>query len=408
MNTNQILCPNCGSSISVEEILQHQIEDKIKKEFAAKQSANLNELKKREEEMKERELQFELKKKQENEIFMKRLEEEKNKIKEEETIKAKNQSQVELEAVKKMLASQQEENQKLQKLQIDLLNKDQELINLKAQNELEIQKKLIEQRDQLFLEVRKKADEENQVKNAMLAKQIEDQHKLIEEMKRKAEQGSMQMQGEVQELALESILKNAFPYDHIEEVKKGVLGADCIQTVNNEFNMACGQIIFESKNTKEFSKSWIEKLKSDMRSQGADIAVLVTKTMPVDMDRFGVRDGIWICGFQEVKSLVTALRFNLISVSHALQSQENKGDKMQMLYAFLTSNEFKQQIEAIVEGFTAMQQGINKEKLQMEKIWKEREKQIDKVLMNTTHFYGAVKGIAGNAIGNIPALELGE
>ncbi len=224
-------------------------------------------------------------------------------------------------------------------------------------------------------------------------------------MQRKAEQGSMQLQGEVLELALEELLKNTFPFDEIEEVGKGVKGADCIQHVRNALAQPCGKIIYESKRTKAFTNEWIDKLKSDMRATQADIAVIVTEVLPKDMDHFGMKDGVWICRFVDLKALAFLLRDSLIKIHSALATQDNKGDKMQLLYNYLTGNEFKQQIEAIVEGFVFLRESLIKEKLQMEKIWKEREKQLDKVLLNTTHFYGSVKGIAGNAVGDIKLLE---
>ena len=167
----------------------------------------------------------------------------------------------------------------------------------------------------------------------------------------------------------------------------------------------CGKIIYESKRTKAFTNEWIEKLKRDMRAQQADIAVIVTETLPKDMDSFGFKDGVWICRFTDVKPLAFLLRDSLLKIHIALISQENKGEKMQMLYNYLTANEFRQNIEAVVEGFLALKDGITREKIQMEKIWKEREKQLDKVLLNTTQFYGSIKGIAGNAVGDLKMLE---
>jgi hypothetical protein len=178
-----------------------------------------------------------------------------------------------------------------------------------------------------------------------------------------------------------------------------------VQVVRNNLAHTCGKIIYESKRTKAFTAEWIEKLKNDMRAQQADIAVIVTEVLPKDMDSFGFKDGVWICKFSDVKPLSFLLRDTLIKIQTALVSQENKGDKMQMLYNFLTGNEFKQNIEAVMEGFIALKDGITKEKIQMEKIWKEREKQLEKVLINTTQFYGSMKGIAGNAIGDLKMLE---
>jgi len=248
---------------------------------------------------------------------------------------------------------------------------------------------------------------EMQMRYKELEKQLDDQRKLTEEMKRKQEQGSMQLQGEVQELLLEELLQEHFPYDTIGEVGKGVEGADCIQTVRNSIGVECGKIIFESKRTKSWNNVWIDKLKADMRSRGADVAVLVTQVYPKDFKCFGQRDGVWICSFQEVAALTSALRHTIIRISETLKAEENKGEKMQMLYSYLTGIEFRQQMETIVEGFLAMKNSISRERLQMEKLWKEREKQLERVLLSTSGLYGSIKGIAGASVGSISLLEDG-
>jgi hypothetical protein len=228
---------------------------------------------------------------------------------------------------------------------------------------------------------------------------------MAEVMRRKMEQGSMQLQGEVLEVALEELLRATFPFDTIEEVAKGVKGADCVQLVQNNIGQLCGKIIYESKRTKAFTNEWIEKLKRDMRAQQADVAVIVTEVLPRDMDAFGFKEGVWICRFTDVKPLAFILRDQLIKIYGAVATQENKGDKMQLLYNYLTGVEFRQNIEAVMEGFLSLKDGITREKMQMEKIWKEREKQLDKVLLNTTQFYGSIKGIAGSAVGDLKMLE---
>ena len=215
----------------------------------------------------------------------------------------------------------------------------------------------------------------------------------------------MQLQGEAQELLLEEMLKEYFPFDLIEEVGKGVEGADCMQIVRNSSGRECGKIIYESKRTKTWSNTWIEKLKTDKRNRSADVAILVSQTFPKDMERFGEKEGVWICNFTEALDVAALVRNGIMKVFEAQKSQENKGDKMQLLYDYLTGNEFRGQMEAIVEGFMAMKLGIEKEKVQMAKLWKEREKQLEKVLINTSEMYGSVKGIAGASVGDIPLLE---
>ena len=205
----------------------------------------------------------------------------------------------------------------------------------------------------------------------------------------------MQLQGEVQELALEELLRSSFPFDLVSEVGKGVRGADCIQTVRNNLGQECGKIIYESKRTKEFSVEWIEKLKADMRSQGADVAVIVTQAKPKDLDGFGEKDGVWICGFNDVKALAIVLRDLIIKVYTATKNHENKGDKMTLLYNYLTGTEFSEQWKAIREAFMSMRTTIQRERDMMEKLWKAREKQLEKVLLNAAHVKGSIEGIAG-------------
>jgi hypothetical protein len=229
-----------------------------------------------------------------------------------------------------------------------------------------------------------------------MEKQLEDQKKLVDEMKRRAEQGSMQLQGEAQELILEEQLRSYFPFDVISEVGKGVRGADCVQTVRNQFGQECGRIIYESKRTKDFSPEWIEKLKKDMRAMGVDVAVIVTQCYPRGMDCFGEKDGVWICSFDEVKAVSYILRDGVIKLANLAKSQDNKGDKMHLLYDYLTSSEFSEQWKAIREGYMSMRISIQKERDAMEKMWKAREKQLEKVLLNAAHIKGSIEGIAGN------------
>ena len=278
--------------------------------------------------------------------------------------------------------------------------------------DITLQKKLLEEREKLKISLFKEEaerinlkEQEFQLQLRELQKQLDDQKKLAEEMKRKAEQRSMQLQGEVQELALEEMLRSAFPFDIISEIGKGVKGADCVQTVRNNLGQECGKIIYESKRTNAFSIEWIEKLKTDMRNLSADIAVIVTKTMPRDMDCFGIKDGVWICTFSDAKALSAVLRDGIIKIYSTVKSNENKGDKMHLLYNYLTSNEFTEQWKAIREGFLSMKMSIQKERDAMEKLWKIREKQLEKVLVSAAQIRGSIEGIAGADTVDLNLLE---
>ncbi len=311
-------------------------------------------------------------------------------------------------ALQQELNDKSEQLKELNRAKADIERLKREKDELKEAVELDLQRKMNEQLQTERERIKKLEEDKNELKLRELQKQLDDQKKLTEEMKRKQEQGSMQLQGEVQELAIEEWLAMQFPLDSIEEVKKGARGGDCIQVVNTHNRVDCGKIYYESKRTKDFQPSWIEKFKADMREKGADVGVLVTDAMPAGFERMGIKDGVWICSYEEFKGLCGVLRETVIQIGLAVASQENKGDKMHMLYDFLTSNTFRMQVEAIVEGFSSMRNELEREKRAMQRIWKEREKQIDKVVANTIDMYGSIRGIAGSAIQPVKALELPE
>jgi hypothetical protein len=361
---------------------------------------------------------FEEKRKKENELFQQRLQAEKQKLETEINQQLRKSIAADFENQLRLLQQSAKDNEeKLRSARLkemEYLQKEEALKMKEQEIELEAKRAMQKERERLSDEIRKMEAQKNeareheyQLKLKELEKQLDDQRKLADEMKRKAEQGSMQLQGEVQELLLEEILKDHFPFDGIGEVGKGVEGADCIQMVRNHLGQDCGKIIFESKRTKSFNNGWIEKLKADMRNKQADVAILVTQAYPKEMTCFGEKDGVWICSFSEVLALTNALRHTIIRIAETKKAEENKGEKMQMLYGYLTGIEFRQQIETIVEGFLSMKNSISKERIQMEKIWKEREKQLERVLLSTSGMYGSIKGIAGASIGNIPLLEDG-
>jgi hypothetical protein len=359
---------------------------------------------------------FEEKKKNENQLFMQKIQQERQKIETEVQEQMRRSIAADFENKLKMLEQNKADTEEKLKLsrqkELEFLQKEQQLKNKEEELELSLQKKLQEARASLAEEIRQQEHQKNDLKETAyqmklqeMQKQLEDQKKLAEEMRRKAEQGSMQMQGEVQELLLEKMLRESFPFDAVEEVGKGVEGADCIQVVRNHTGKECGRIIYESKRTKGWNNNWVDKLKSDMRNRGADVAILVTQTFPRDMERFGEKDGVWICNFQEVISIAALMRSGIMNMYEIQKSQENKGDKMQMLYDYMTGVEFRGQIASIAEGFKSLRDNITRERMQMEKIWKEREKVLEKVLLSTSGLYGSVKGIAGASLGDVPLLD---
>lgn len=418
MPTN-IKCPACATEFDVQDVLSADVEQKIKLQYEKQLQQSLSQINSEKKKLEEDRLNFEDKRKKENELFQQKLQQEKQKMESEmqqqirKSITEDFDNQIRM--MKQNLKDNEEKLKTARQKELEFLMKEQELKTREQEIEIHIQKKMLEERNLLTQQIRREEhdrtqirDTEYQLKLKELEKQLEDQRRLAEEMKRKAEQGSMQLQGEAQELLLEEILKDHFPFDNITEVGKGVEGADCIQTVRNHLGTDCGKIIFESKRTRTFNNSWIEKLKTDMRNKQANVAILVTQVYPKDMSCFGERDGIWICSFSEVVAVTHALRHTIISIADTKKAEENKGEKMQMLYSYLTGVEFRQQIETIVEGFLSMKNSISRERIQMEKLWKEREKQLEKVLFSTSGLYGSIKGIAGSSIGYIPLLEDGE
>ena len=408
--SSTIQCPNCGTAIDVNDLLKHQIEETLRKEFQSKAAMQEKELALKNEQFEKAKAEFEAKKRQENELFAERLEREKKQAERDiaERLKQKleEENQERIALMNKELAEKSEKLRELNKMEAEIAKLNREKLEMKEAIEAQLQRQLNDQLIQEKEKIRKLEEEKNELKVKELLKQLEDQKKLTEEMKRKQEQGSMQMQGEVQELAIEEFIMQNFPLDTLEEIKKGATGADCLQIVNTREVQNCGTIYYESKRTKAFQPAWIEKFKNDIRTKKANIGVLVTEVMPADMERMGMKEGIWICTFEEFKGLSAVLRQSLIQISQAVQSQENKGDKMEMLYDFLTSNEFRLQIEGIVEGFSQMQADLVSEKRAMQRIWSQREKQIEKVILNTTNMYGNIRGIAGNAVQAVRALEL--
>ncbi|TMI70493.1 MAG: DUF2130 domain-containing protein [Bacteroidetes bacterium] len=388
-----IKCPNCGHQFEPNEAIREEVQKELRAQAADWQ-------------------------KKKNEEFNQKLDEEKKRIQQSVEENLRKSISSDFENRLRLAEQNNKDNEEKLKLsrqkELEFLKKEKELKTKEEELELSVQKKVLEEREKLSKEIRKIEDQRMQqletdfkLKLAEKDKQLEDQKKLADEMRRKAEQGSMQLQGEVQEIALEEMLRSAFPFDMITEVGKGVRGADCLQIIRNNFGQECGKIIYESKRTNAFAADWIEKLKADMRSQGAEIAVIVTKTMPRDMDCFGIKDGVWICSFGEVKALAAALRDSIVRTFNATKSNENKGDKMHLLYGYLTSNEFAEQWKAIREGFMSMKLSIQKERDAMEKLWKAREKQLEKVLLNAAHIRGSIEGISGSDV-DLNLLEAGD
>jgi hypothetical protein len=380
---NTINCPKCGHSFALGEAQIEEYKKELRQQMELYKQQKQEEVRRKEEEFEKRKSFIEAAAKK----------------------SITDEMKVKLSALEEETMQKTQQLQLFQKKELELLRQKNELEQKASTIELEMERRLLENRKKIEQDAIQREKELFDLRLKEKETQLDSMKRTIEELKRKSEQGSTQLQGEAQELVLEDKLKEYFPFDTVTEVGKGVEGADCIMIIRNASGAECGKIIFESKRTKGWNNVWIDKLKNDMRSTQADLAILVTQIYPRGMECFGEKEGIWLCTFKELYGLTSALRTAIIRIAETKKAEENKGEKMQMLYNYLTGLEFRQQIEAIVEGFISMRNSITRERIQMEKIWKEREKQLDKVLMNTSGMYGAVKGIAGASVQDIPLLE---
>ena len=382
--TNNIKCPKCGHSFALGEAEAEEYKKELRKEMQAYKEKKDLEIKRREEEFEREKVQ----------------------------IQSATQKKITEELLQKMRSLEEDANQKslqlqlFQKKELDLLREKSELEEKQKSMEYEIEKRVLESRKAVEERTLQQANERFDLERKEFEIQMAQQKKLIEEMNKKANQGSMQMQGEAQEHLIEEILQNAFPYDVICEVVKGKKGADCILCIKNKFGNDCGKILFESKRTAGWGKDWIDKLKQDAVNAGVDAAILVTQAFPDSMpERYEYNDGVWICSFSDIKLLTASLREGIIHVYNVSKKHESKGDKVQMLYEYMTSNEFSSQWRNIRSVFKNMQSSIQKEREVMEKLWKNREKQLDRALLNSDHIIGSIEGIAGKDSIDIDKLD---
>ena len=407
MNPGTITCPQCGHAFELSEALTHQIRDHLKTELQADVAKREAEAKRKLDEVKAREEALGKAKDALNEEVDKQL---KQKLAEAEAKAAKKVEGRFADQLKELQDSLKEKDDSLKTFranELELRKQKQALEKAKEEFDLEFQRKLDEERANIRKDAEGKALEQHRLKDLEKEKVINDLKSALEDMKRKADQGSMETQGEVLEQDFEAQLKRFFVHDEIAPVPKGIRGADLIHTVRTSLGADCGVLLWETKNTKAWSAQWIPKLKDDMIETRATIAILVSVVLPVGVNRFGMVDGVWVSDPLSAIPLAAALRQQLVALDRERLASVGKNEKMEMLYHYLAGTEFKQKIEGIVEAFTAMQEQVNRERRAMEKNWKEREKQIERVIKNTVGLYGDMQGIIGGQVPQIPALELG-
>lgn len=406
-NQSTVECPECGADFNVNELLYHQVKEQALSELKGRTKETEKALRAKEQALKEEKAAILLEKEELEERVKNELKSKSVSLKAELKKELEEENSDRLTGLEDELKEKSEKLKEFNKAKSDIARlereKDEIESNVQAAAEVEMNKQL--------KAAQIKWKEQNETQNEM---QLREKDELINAMKeqlkvaqRKAEQGSMQAQGEVQELAIEDFLNKEFPMDTISEVKKGARGADCMQIINTRESVDCGKIYYESKRTKAFQASWITKFKEDMRVAGADIGVLITETMPTDDSSMHMREGIWICTYLEFKLICPVLRDSLIRISRVALNEENKGDKMAVLYDFMMGREFRSHIEALVENMTIMQADLEKEKRAIQGNWKKRQTQIERIFLGTSEIYGSVRAIAGKAFTSIDSLELG-
>ncbi len=404
----EINCPKCGESISIDDALTTQLKKKIKDELQAKADAQMKQIEEKKKELEEQKsILAKTQEDSEKEIakeVARKIEAERVNLKKAIQEEAKREAENERKLLEEQLADKDAKLKEANKNELLLRKEKQKLKDEKDAFELEKIRQLDKDRKRIEEEASKKAMEAQQAKIDQLNKQLTDSVKANNELTRKLEQGSQQTQGEVLELKLEDLLAKEFVFDEIVPVPKGVSGADVIQKVKNQQGVECGSIIWESKNTKAWSEGWVQKLKDDQRKKKAEIAIIVSSVLPQGVNGFGLYNGIWVCDIQFAIALTTAIRTQLITVNQERQMAVGKNEKMEILYGYLTGVEFKQRVEAIVEAFSSMSEDLKKEKLAYQKIWAQREKQIEKVIANTAGMYGDLNGLV--TLPKIETLEL--
>jgi hypothetical protein len=406
MPEQSIICPYCKKEITLTDAISRPIRDQLTKELQSEVLKKEQELEIKEKALLSTKNKLESERQSIDEQIKQRLAEEKAKLRKDIEAEARKESALELKSLQNRNNEIEGKLQEAKKSELDLRKQRQELEERQRDLELDVARKLDEERQKIREQAEKKVFDEHRLKDLEKEKQISDMRGQIEDLKRKADQGSQQAQGEVFELELEELLKASFPLDLIAPVPKGIRGADVLQKVNNKLGQYCGTIILEVKQTKAWSDGWIVKLKEDQREVNAEIALLMTSVLPKDISNFAHLNGVWVSDYSSVIGLITALRIQLIQIASVKQASVGKNEKMEVIYNYISGPEFRHKVEAIVEGFVAMKNELDQEKRSMIRVWAKREKQIEKVLNNTARMYGDMQGIVGASLPQINSLDI--
>ncbi|WP_138678728.1 DUF2130 domain-containing protein [Candidatus Accumulibacter phosphatis] len=412
-----ITCPNCKTVIRLTESLAAPLIAATRQQYEQQLLQKDEEVAKREQSVREKEKLVAQAKRtldeQINEQVAEQLKAERARVVAEEAKKAKLATAAELDAkarevteLQEVLKVREEKLAEAQKAQAELIKKQRELDDAKRELELTVEKRVQDSLTDVREKAKREAEEGLKLKVLEKDQTIASMQQKIEELKQKAEQGSQQLQGEVQELELENLLRTKFPFDTIEPVPKGEFGGDALQRVTSQAGQVCGTILWESKRTKHWSDGWLTKLREDQRTAKAEISVLVSQVLPKGVETFDVLDGVWVTSPRAALPVATMLRHTLLQVNTARQVSEGQQTKTEMVYQYLTGPRFRHRVEAIVEAFSSMQQDLDKERKAIMRQWAKREEQIDRVMGATVGMYGDLQGIAGKSLQEIEGLEL--
>ena len=450
MSQDSVKCPKCGEIIKITEAMQRDIELVIKKRYEkemevkiSEQRAQLTEeakkkafdevslemadlkgqvseqdkkiknleqqeleLRKRERQIKDKEESFEKDLEAKEKALIEKFDREKKEVEEKARLEEKKNQETQASDLREQLKEKDSKLEEARQAELELRKKNREYDDRVKNLELEVERTLDAERSKIAEKVARDMQEKHQLKDAEKDKQLAGMKVTIEELKRKAEQGSQQRQGEVLELALEKSLEESFPFDEIQPIPKGVKGGDVIQVVKTQSGKVCGKIMWEAKRTKSWSDTWIQKLKDNQREAKAEMAVLVSEALPQGFRHFRKIDEIWVTDVPTTLSLALALRTVLIQVSRTREIQTGKEEKQEVVYNYLTGTEFKNRVQAIIESFLAMKKDLDAEKRAMTSIWAKREKQMDRVVLNIAGMRGDLEGIVGSSLPSVKILEL--
>ncbi|MDQ3008232.1 MAG: DUF2130 domain-containing protein [bacterium] len=401
-----IICPQCTFSFPLNETLTDQIKHELQHQLEKEQQKHAAELQQQMKKLVVQQAELEKAKLNLNQDVKAQLEVEKQKLWQLAQAKAQEKVTTELKDLQDQFQEKAKQLEAAQKFELELRKQARDLEEQKRTFDLDMQRKMDEERKKIQEETRRTESDQFRLKLLEKDKQVEIMQKTIEDLRRQSQQGSMQIQGEVQENDLKQLLSTTFYTDTIQDVPTGIKGADLIQTVNNQFGQKAGVMLWESKNTKQWSNDWVTKLKQDQGIAQADVCLLVSKVLPDEIKGFGIKNGVWVLDSQYVVPLVTTLRYHLLELAKVKSSVVGRDQKMEYLYQYLSGTQFKNRIESIVTAFDQMQQDLAIERRAMEKMWRKRSQEIERVITNTAGLYGDIQGIGLTSLPVIPALEL--